>query len=70
MQVKTLYLSPLCAIIEADVAGKSRPDNDKEEHPMTLKRLLCALLCALMIASVPALAEEPAAETDRRSAAL
>ena len=30
---------------------------------MTLKRLLCALLCALMIASVPALAEEPAAET-------
>ena len=27
---------------------------------MTLKRILCALLCALMLASIPALAEEAA----------
>ena len=39
LRVKTLYPGPLCAIIGADSVGACRRGNDKEEHPMTLKRI-------------------------------
>ena len=60
LRVKTLYPAPLSAIIGADSVGACRSGNEIDEQAMTLKRILCALLCALMLASIPALAEETA----------